>query len=104
MKDKIEVPCENCVLIAMCRYKKFERIANECKLLLDSLYFDDETKSGSRSKFFSAKITKIRDILQPEEWTLIKDDTDRNFIHIVDRRPEEYIVTEGSTLQDNGGN
>ena len=103
MKDKIEVPCENCLLIAMCRHKKFEVTLRGCKLLVNNLYFDDQQK-WARSKFFTAKITKIRDILQPKEWTLIKDDTDRNFIHIVDRRPEEYIVTEGSTLQDNGGN
>ena len=103
MKDKIEVPCENCVLIAMCRHKKFERIVDECNLLVDNLYFDGEQK-WARSKNFTAKITKIRDVLRPKEWTLIKDDTDRNFIHIIDRRPEEYQVTAQSTLQDNGGN
>lgn len=102
MKKKAEIPCMNCVVMALCRNRKFERIIRECKLLSDTLYFDGTTDDGVRSKLFDLKITLIRDILNPEEWVIIKDDT--GFMHIVDRRPDEYNITADSILVDSEGN
>lgn len=102
MKDNIEIPCKNCVLIAMCRHKKFEKMHRECKLIINTLYFDETTAGGARSKFFNTKITLIRDILKPKEWCIIKDDT--GFIHVVDRKPGEYKISVDSILVDNEGN
>lgn len=100
--NQVEIPCMNCVVLAICRNRKFERIIRECRLLSNTLYFDGTTDDGSRSKLFNLKITLIRDILKPEEWVIIKDDT--GFIHVVDRRPSEYRISIDSILIDNEGN
>ena len=97
-----EIPCMNCVVMVMCRNRKFERIIRECKLLSNTLYFDGTTRDGARSTLFNLKITLIRDILRPQEWVIVKDDT--GFIHVVDRRSDEYIITSRSVLIDNEGN
>ena len=89
MTTKVTVPCHKCVLIAMCRNKLFDELIKDCKLMLDSLYFDKTTSDGSRSKNFGEKISMIQDILNPESWEVqMKDD----FAHIISDNTD-YITS-----------
>jgi len=79
----IEVPCNNCVLIAMCRNKLFDEVIGDCKLLLDSLYFDKTTPGGSRSTLYGDKLIMIQDILNPEHWKVDVDEDKYANIRII---------------------
>lgn len=70
----IEVPCKDCVCIAICRNKLFDAIISECRLLLDALYFDRTTTDGARSKYFGNKVIMIYNMLQPEYWKIEIDE------------------------------
>lgn len=70
----INVPCNDCVCIAICRNKLFDQMIKDCKLLLDALYFDKTTSDGARSTYYGDKLIMIQDILNPECWTVKLDD------------------------------
>jgi len=89
MTTKVTVPCHKCVLIAICRNKLFDDMIKDCKLMLDSLYFDKTTSDGARSLDFGEKAVMVQDILNPEYWSIeIKDD----FAHIISDKTD-YVTS-----------
>ena len=78
----LKVPCKDCVLIAICRNKLFDELINDCKLLLDALYFDKTTPGGNRSVHYGDKLNMVQDVLNPEHWEVIVDPKDK-FAHVI---------------------
>lgn len=98
---KIEVPCKDCVLIAICRNKLFDELIKDCKLLLDALYFDKTTEGGARSKYYGDKIDMIQDILNPDMWQVTIDPKDKfanvisghtTIVTSMDKTPDPKVI------------
>ena len=81
MPDNIKLPCVNCICVAICRHKLFDVLIKDCKLLLDTLYFDKTTVDGTRSKNYNIKLTMIQDILNPIDWNIRIDDDAFPYVH-----------------------
>ena len=71
-----KIPCQNCVLIAVCRHRDYHDMLNTCKLLESFLYKKrtrNETEVSvcvQRAAYFNRNIVKVRDILRPTDWYL----------------------------------
>jgi hypothetical protein len=62
-----ECPCEECILIAMCRYKPYMKLFHDCELISD--YIPGQTNRYERS---ASRITKVEEALNPTKWWLQK--------------------------------
>jgi hypothetical protein len=78
-----DCPCENCICVAICRYKHFADMIRDCTIIMRLLYYDDEdTLDGVRSSTFNPVIEDMKKILNPTMWNA-KVDSD-GFLTITD--------------------
>ena len=68
------IPCKECLLIPICRYKKFQSFVKECPLILDLLYLNRTFDSTCRRPSFNSSILKIEQVTKPTEWKTFFDD------------------------------
>jgi len=67
-------PCIDCVLIAICKYKTFIEVQNECSLLEHHLYIDmvDSNHVFSKKRAdFNERVKEVHDTLIPTRWDII---------------------------------
>ena len=61
----MEIPCKECLIIPLCRNKKYPKLIQDCYLVLNFLVGKEPGRSKRRMQLYNA--------LKPKEWTLIKD-------------------------------
>lgn len=66
------IPCLGCVLMAVCRYKTYEKMVEDCSLVKSILYKQNDDyptiSRGSRTREFKSVVLKIQDIVKPVKW------------------------------------
>lgn len=62
----MSAPCEDCVLIAVCKNKYFVDMKQDCSLIEQYLFCG--MVYNRRRKDFSERIEKVKDILSPKLW------------------------------------
>ena len=69
MKD---IPCYNCICMAICRQKEFQKVMSECPLVREVLYLDGMKIADSRYRKpgFKRRIHLIEEALNPLHWEL----------------------------------
>ena len=58
------IPCEDCLLIPICRHKSFPTLLIECQILKE---FDDKHMERDQQDYFIS-ITAIEEALTPTAW------------------------------------
>ena len=79
-------PCEECILLAICRYKSYRLLVNGCSLL-SSLLYKGSPIDLLRYEDFMQIIQNVEKILEPIEWYTYKHKTDETKISV---RPTKY--------------
>ena len=69
----MECPCENCILVARCKYKFYITLMNDCTLIQNYLpdYGDWKKRSGE-------KLIKIYNSLHPTRWKIMSKSDNSN--------------------------
>lgn len=69
MTDEIsKCPCTDCICLPMCRYKGFNELVDDCKIVLGFLYHHSVRTDGNRHRNFSKSIVEIEKQLKPNRW------------------------------------
>jgi hypothetical protein len=89
---KLEVPCHNCICTSICKHKLFDELIRDCKLLVDSLYFDNTTSVGQRSTLYGDKMNMVQDILNPEYWEVLVDSRNSTVNMREGNRDSKYFI------------
>jgi hypothetical protein len=75
-------PCNECLLIPICKHKSFQRLVDDCRLLRDTLY--KEGTSGvtisNRKKDFKNNVEETMNVINTDEWWLFQDQTHRELL------------------------
>ncbi len=73
-------PCEGCICIPICRYKKYNAMLKQCSILMDLLYKKGVAAQEFRQPQFNKHIKKAEKHLKPRFWTAKVND--RGFTEI----------------------
>jgi hypothetical protein len=68
----INCPCTGCILILLCRYKRYSEIVRSCEPMRKYLYIDDVKNGGN--KLVINNLFIFCEILNPFEWCIYKDE------------------------------
>lgn len=68
-------PCYECICVAVCRHKEYLDMINQCKTLLDTLYYDHKVTVEDRREFFMDILFDTEKVLKPTSWRIKVDNT-----------------------------
>jgi hypothetical protein len=71
--NEIDVPCKECLLIPVCKYKNYGILIKDCDPMYNYLYFGHDKQDlivATRKHNFDTNIKKLYLILKPTEWKL----------------------------------
>jgi hypothetical protein len=69
----MNIPCEQCPILAICRLKGFGKLIAECSIILKLLYtdrLDDNHIFRFQSDNYPVVVDELQRILKPVEWDL----------------------------------
>ena len=69
----MKIPCKQCPVLAICRYKEFDNILSDCHKMLRMLYFDNSPNPGARAKNYNQIVLSMEKQIKPTEWYVIID-------------------------------
>ena len=90
------IPCKECLLIPICRYKHFIDMRVNCKLITD--YLLDE--HGHKVHGYEDRIKEINDTIFPSKWSYIKP-TKKELLNVDEKSHSIYMIqvkNNGHTL------
>jgi hypothetical protein len=70
-----KIPCEECLLVPICRYKDYRELVRNCLLIFDLLYFDRLLDSTCRTSDFRNKVLGIEQTVKPTRWFIKRNGT-----------------------------
>jgi hypothetical protein len=95
----MSVPCENCLLIPVCRNKYFIDMKNDCSIIEQYLFCG--MVYNRRRKDFDNRIAKIKKIVSPRFWDCGEYDSKNKYFSYkkkASRRTVKYFSYSGSAL------
>lgn len=99
----MEIPCKNCILIPICRYKYYENIITGCRPISEYLrvYRDRDHLSTKLFKSLhnthTRRVKKLVKTIRPKNWRLLPSSSDVGFrIDILEDK--ENLVHWGFTF------
>jgi hypothetical protein len=63
----MKCPCEDCLIIPICRFKEYSRMM-KCSIVFEYLYYRRPLSPTNRNSKFKSRIFIIRDIVKPDSW------------------------------------
>jgi len=60
----MKIPCEECLVLSVCRHKSFSRLVTECRILREV----NNTLATKTSDGYLVFIVEVQDVLNPTEW------------------------------------
>lgn len=76
----MEIPCESCLKLPVCRHKDYRLIIDECDDIMNILYFSDEISQATRKKRYSENIVRIEKIMKPTKWYTYESNATQNVL------------------------
>ena len=64
------IPCHSCILIPICRHKKYHELCFDCPILFDGLYNVRVLDMTHRADGFHEQIKEVVTTLKPTRWKL----------------------------------
>ena len=64
----MKYPCENCICVAVCKHKPYNKLMRDCILLRSQLYDTNKVDTNNRTSDFFDIIIATHAILQPQCW------------------------------------
>ena len=77
------IPCEECLLIPICRHKKYQQFVRECESIYSELYIDKIFDATCREYNFKHLILKVETLMNPTKWRVVLGDRDSIIIREV---------------------
>jgi len=70
------IPCIDCLIMPVCRYKEYRLMLHECGLLVRMLYYTDTDKHPDirqdlRRRHFSRAVVELEKLMNPSRWHVI---------------------------------
>jgi len=70
MKRKSDVPCHNCITLAICRHREYSIMIDTCAILRNLLYKHGLSDSRYRKPGFVRRVNEVKRIHQPTRWVI----------------------------------
>ena len=64
------IPCEDCILIPVCRHKTYDFLFIDCHKLFDKLYSTRVLDMNYRETHYKQLIKEVQKTLKPSRWKL----------------------------------
>ena len=64
------LPCQDCLMIPMCRHKEYWHMLETCELIYRCLYKIRPLNPDNRTIIFNERIRDFEHILKPTTWAL----------------------------------
>jgi hypothetical protein len=67
----MNIPCNNCLLIPICRNKYYTKLNLECSILHEFLYFKSDSHIRERRPSFIQRAVKLSTTMNPSKWRIM---------------------------------
>jgi len=84
----MNIPCEDCILIPVCRHKSYDHLFIDCDTLFDKLYYTRVLDMNYRETHYKELIKEVEETLKPSLWRL-EHFTQKNDVVMVRRCKDE---------------
>jgi len=92
----MNIPCEGCLLIPICRHKYFLNLRRECSILTERLYVE----KGNRSRDFDEVLMGVEKVLVPSFWETGKTDDDLPYLAYKKKANKHmFVVSSKPTIK-----
>jgi len=63
-----DIPCENCILVSVCRFRDYREMLRKCVLLREQLYYHGRVSKMNRKEDFTEIINVAEKYIKPVKW------------------------------------